>query len=184
MRKRLLCCIVARRVDARCMLLQLCNEKLQDALADGAAAAPVAARPLKLKQVAPHAMADCTLYGPGGPGADVDTLHGAGGPGADVDTLHGPGGPGADVGTLYVASCMGLAAPAATRRLAAEAARHALSLGRGRCCAQRRRGAGVPLSPGPMREYAQSRCRRGRGEPSPGADVTGVSPVPMQTRQG
>ena len=40
------------------MLLQLCNEKLQDALADGAAAAPVAARPLKLKQVAPHAMAD------------------------------------------------------------------------------------------------------------------------------
>ena len=27
----------------------------------------------------------------------------------------------------------------------------------------------------------QSRCRCGRGEPSPGADVAGVSPVPVQT---
>ncbi len=54
------CCAALLRAAliARCMLRQLCNEKLQDALADGAAAAPVAARPLKLKQVAPHAMAD------------------------------------------------------------------------------------------------------------------------------
>ena len=29
--------------------------------------------------------------------------------------------------------------------------------------------------------HLQSRCRRGRGEPSPGADVAGVSPVPVQT---
>ncbi len=30
----------------------------------------------------------------------------------------------------------------------------------------------------------KSRCRRGRGEPSPGADVAGASPVPAQTWQG
>jgi hypothetical protein len=32
--------------------------------------------------------------------------------------------------------------------------------------------------------WAQSRCRRGRGEPSPGADVAGVSPVLVQMWQG
>jgi hypothetical protein len=31
---------------------------------------------------------------------------------------------------------------------------------------------------------AQSRCRCGRDEPSPGADVGGMSPVPVQMRQG
>jgi hypothetical protein len=31
---------------------------------------------------------------------------------------------------------------------------------------------------------AMSRCRCGRGEPSPGADVAGVSPVPVQMWQG
>jgi hypothetical protein len=31
---------------------------------------------------------------------------------------------------------------------------------------------------------AQSGCRCGRGEPSPGADVGGVSPVPVQMWQG
>jgi hypothetical protein len=30
----------------------------------------------------------------------------------------------------------------------------------------------------------RSRCRCGRGEPSPGADMAGVGPVPMQTWQG
>ena len=30
----------------------------------------------------------------------------------------------------------------------------------------------------------QSRCRCGRGEPGPGADVAGVSPVPVQMGQG
>jgi hypothetical protein len=29
----------------------------------------------------------------------------------------------------------------------------------------------------------QSRCRCGRGEPSPGSDVAGVSPVPVQMWQ-
>ena len=36
----------------------------------------------------------------------------------------------------------------------------------------------------PVRANAESRCRCGRGEPSPGADVAGVSPVPVQMWQG
>ena len=44
--------------------------------------------------------------------------------------------------------------------------------------------AGVSLVPVQMWQgRAQSRCRCGRGEPSPGADVAGVSPVPVQMWQ-
>jgi hypothetical protein len=50
-----------------------------------------------------------------------------------------------------------------------------------------REAQGGPAATG-GREYAMplshSRCRCGRGEPGPGADVAGVSPVPVQMWQG
>ncbi len=58
---------------------------------------------------------------------------------------------------------------------------------RSRC----RRGRGVRPVPVQMQQgadaaggCAQSRCRCGRSEPSPGADVEGVSPVPVQIWAG
>ena len=49
------------------------------------------------------------------------------------------------------------------------------------CRAQRHK----PSRPYPPKraERAQSRCRCGSGEPSPGADVAAVSPVPVQMWQ-
>jgi hypothetical protein len=55
---------------------------------------------------------------------------------------------------------------------------------------QRRRGKAQATLPVPVPMWpqhagrVQSRCRCGRGEPSPGADVTGVSPVLTQMWQG
>ena len=52
----------------------------------------------------------------------------------------------------------------------------------------RRRCAYGPAIPAPAQMWqeavAQSRCSRGSGEPSPGADVAGASPVPVQMWQG
>jgi hypothetical protein len=55
---------------------------------------------------------------------------------------------------------------------------------------QRRRGKAQARLPVPAQMWpqhagrAQSRCRCGRGEPSPSADVAGASPVPVQMWQG
>ena len=55
------------------------------------------------------------------------------------------------------------------------------------CRPYRRAGPHCPLAtadPGRESRGAQSRCRCGGGEPSPGADVAGESPVPVQLWQG